>query len=250
MNDHYIREQVRKIKVFLQDRYKINVNNYENIDSYFSVSLSSIFSTKIWLELTNQNEIFSLFLKEIISNANQILLLPLLGFKIPSYIMVRRNLEHFVVALYYKDHKIEFLTKEYDLHHKNYLRIAELKNYLERFPFEGYYSGVDCDQLRNIVKKLLKIWTELYQDLSNYVHGTSSKYLEITEFIDDIKFDSQFLKELEAIIARMTSIINAMNIIFWFQVYKTLHEDKKSLIRKSIENIGIKKEILAVLSEI
>ncbi len=51
------------------------------------------------------------YLREIVSNTNQVLVLGTLGFKSASCAMIRRSLENIVVLLYYKDHPVEFFKK-------------------------------------------------------------------------------------------------------------------------------------------
>jgi len=108
----------------------------------------------------------------------------------------------------------------------------------------------DSDKLRNIVKKVIAIWDEEYKELSNFIHTTNELYFELIDYIDEITPQPDNLEYVRNRIEKMNSIVNSFNILFFFSDYKHFSDEEKTLIRLSIENIGLKQKMIRVFGEI
>ncbi len=210
MDDHIKREKEILVKFFKNQNTKID--NLKNSNIFIEEMLKTIIAVKIWKQnLSDIPDRLQSYLAEIVSDLNQVILLAIQGYKIPSYILLRRCLENMVQILYYKDHKVEFYKK---ILHK---------------------ESINIERLQKLVKKNVESWRENYKELSNYVHGTTLEYLELAEFIEEIKPNDKFLSIIIKQIQEFSSIFNVLFIIFFFKLYKQLDPREKEWIRTCIQ---------------
>lgn len=255
LDETHLNEQRENVSLYLQDRFNVQIDDLPNFKEFADSSLKSILSIKIWKKYLKENNTVlqgpDQYVDEIISNLNQVLVMGVLGFKIPSYIMLRRSLENTMSFLYYKDHSIEFFLKEYEPTKKNFLRISELEKYIVDYPFYVQYETHKCKKIKILLKRVIDVWSKQYKDLSNFVHGTNSKYLELNNYLDDISSENSTLMTLTEYIQSLSSMVNTLNIIFFFNIYKKFDEDEKSLIRWSIScGIGFKRDLIEIFGEV
>lgn len=123
----HLKEQKIIIKSYLSKKYNVNLDELGYVDSYLDFNLRNLIALKIWRELLEEKLPLEpqQYLNEIISNFNQIIILGLIGFKIPTYMLIRRSIENLIAFLYYKDHHIEFLKKEYNSDTKKKIHYCE-----------------------------------------------------------------------------------------------------------------------------
>ena len=171
----------------------------------------------------------------------------IIGFKVPACIMVRRSLENIISFLYYKDHPIEYFRKESGT---LLTRIKDLQEYLIKYPSELIYSEIDDDRFKDLLKKIIKKWDEIYRELSNYVHGSRKEYLDLKTYIEDISPRDEILLYLIPLVEKVGDITNGLLIAFFFNIYLSMDETKKSLIRLSIRDNDIKTDIIDVFGSV
>jgi len=58
-----------------------------------------------------------------------------------------------------------------------------------------------------------------YRNLSNFVHGTNSKFFQRAEYVDEFKFVKKDVNFLTKQVDTLSSIVNTLLIIFYFQEY-------------------------------
>lgn len=184
-----------------------------------------------------------IYLEEAISNLNQALILGIIGFRIPACVMMRRSLENMISFLYYKDHPVEYFRKELGTLST---RIKDIQDYLIKYPSELIHNLVDENKLKSLIKKSIKKWDEVYGELSNYTHGSRKEYLDLKNYIEDISPRDEILTSLIPLAEKLGDIINSLLITFFFGVYQSMNESRKSLIRLSIKDNVIKNDIVDV----
>jgi len=246
----YIEEQTKIVKKYLENTFRTPVAKLSKIDSFLEILLNNILSLKTWITELQNNNIFSnslVYLEEAMSNLNQALILGIIGFRIPACVMMRRSLENMISFLYYKDHPVEYFRKELGTLST---RIKDLQDYLIKYPSELVYSEVDDDKFKDLLKKIIKKWDEIYRELSNYVHGSRKEYLDLKTYIEDISPRDEILLYLIPLVEKVGDITNALLIAFFFNIYLSMDETKKSLIRLSIRNNDIKTDIIGVFGSV
>ena len=127
----------------------------------------------------------------------------------------------------------------------------ELKDYIKNYPYSMKYNVEDA-KVQEIVSDVIDDWTMQYRNLFNFVHGTNSKFFQSAEYIDEFKFVKKDVNFLTKQVDILSSIVNTLLIIFYFQEYIKFDENtEKSLIRSAISNdLGYKKKVVEVLEEI
>jgi len=255
----YINDQTNIVKEYLENTFKISVTELPNIDAFLEILLKNILSLKTWKNELEQNNhtinniIFkdsTVYIEETVSNLNQALILGIIGFRIPSCMMMRRSLENLISFLYYKDHPVEYFKKELGNPSTN---IKNLQNYLMEYPFELIYRNTYENKfkyIRELIENLIEEWNRVYKELSNYVHGSRKKYIELKTYIEDIIPRDEVLQSIIPLAEKTGDIINGLLITFFFEVYMSMDETKKSLIRLSIKNDLIKKYILKAFGDL
>ena len=249
MDEHIVNE--KEIIVNFFDEFSININELENSDDFLEMILKSIISVKIWNNnISIPNASLKYYLIEIISNLNQIALLAIQGYKIASFILLRRCIENMFQILFYKDHKIEFYRK-IENKELQYKRIDEFNNYLSKFPFASIYPNINSGRLQNLVNKLSSEIRENYKNLSDFVHGTTLENLELAEFIEDITPNKDFLSIINTYIVLFMNHFSAFFIIFFFSEFKNFDPREKEWIRDCIDpNSRLLREIRNIFREI
>jgi len=241
------------VKKFVFTQYKIDTNTLPDINQYLHSSLSGIVSVKIWEKKFSDTKSFGpvIYVNETVSNMNQMILLGIIGFKIPAYILLRRSFDNFGNFIYYKDHLIEFHIKENDSKSK-YLKGEELKQYFSEYPFFIHkYENFDKNECNKLIKELMKSWGDNYSDLSKYVHATNEQYFDMTKYLDEITPNDKILSDLTKKIDNFNSIFNTVNILFFFNTFKKMKEGEKSLIRNTIKNEShYKKRLIDIFGEL
>jgi hypothetical protein len=247
-------EQKKRIRAYLDDKFNINSDKLIGSDMYLDHLLQCIVSHKIWQKhLTSTIPPAPMnYLNEIISNHNQMLIMGIIGFKVPSYIMVRRSLENLLGFLYYKDHPIELIKKEYEIGLKKPpVKFGELQDYIKEYPFDSFYDRYDCKIMAQLLNQLMISWKEQYRDLSNFVHGTNSKYMELNAYMDDIYADKETFQLLGENVEKFRTISNTLLLVFFFDNYKKFIPVEKVIITSAIsEGLGYKQKIQDIFGEI
>lgn len=242
-------ERNKAIVIDMLADYPIEIENLPSFDEFIETCLYGIISIKIWDDTLNINEPLSSgpikYLQEIISNLNQVTILSTLGFKVPTYMLLRRSLENIFAFLYYKDHPIEYYHRDVNLQRS--LSRDHLIQYLKEYPFEIQNEKLDLAKINGLMNKIFGIERGTYQELSYYVHATSSQHLDLQCYLDELKPNDDFLKEITPFIVNISTIINTMNILFFHKEYFELNEDEKEIIRFAISNNEhIKKQIIKI----
>jgi hypothetical protein len=243
----YLSDQKKLLVEFLQKKYNIDITSTEYFNDFIDMNLGKLTSIKIWSEHLNDSHSFGAeqYLNEIISNLNQLLILAMLGFGIPSLMLIRRSSENLLMFLYFKDHHIEFIKRELSQdatkkeknqeYRVDRNRISELKEYVENFPFTAIYPKIEKSKINDLSKNLIQLWDNQYGDLSNFVHGTSSRYLELKNYLDEINSDKESLDSISKYTINYYSLVNSYFILFYFNKYKDFETREKSIIRNAID---------------
>jgi hypothetical protein len=89
---------------------------------------------------------------------------------------------------------------------------------------------------------IITAWTEQYRELSNFVHATNSDYLELRSYLENITPSNDTLLSLKDQAQIFGTLVNALNIIFFNNIYEEMDEREKSFIRVSMsEEFEIKR---------
>jgi hypothetical protein len=247
-DESQLKEEHDFVLSYVTQYFKMDPKNYSELDSFIYASLKSIISLKIWSQYLDKNEKKPIgldqYFNEIISNLNHVLLMGIIGYRAPSFMMIRRSLENYLIFLYYKDHPVEFYKREQNLIKREFLKIDFLRKYIEDYPFDIKYEIDNSVNYTKLTREVMKKWFEQYQELSNFVHGTNAKYLDLKNYLKDIKPDDSILSSLRDQIQLFTSIVNTLNILFFQNIYEELDEQEKTIVRFSIgTQEGFKKEL-------
>lgn len=245
MKNPNLENQIKEIKQKILDEYNIDLKN--NFDNELENIVNGIVSVKIFLDKIEK--IDDSYSKEIISNLNQSSILTFLGFRVASLILLRRCLENVLCSVYYKDHNIEYLKKELDVNKRTFDKIEELLNYFIEFPYSHFYE-IENDKLIGLLKKIKENWSITYKLLSNYVHSSNSNYLDLHTFLDDIKFNEDKLKEYLSFYSDTITVINSILVVFYFRDFSSFSSEEKSIIRSSIHNTDIKRNIIETFGDL
>ncbi len=250
-----LEKEFESIDNLLKNKYGVNIKEKEQYVEFVRDSLGLLMSLKIWnkhLEeiLDNVKGIDNYF-KEMISNTIHMIILGTLDLKVPALVMLRRTQESILSFLYFYEHPVEYYKKENDDNIKILSGFSELKDYVKGYPFSIKYNLGDQD-VRSIVQKIIDDWGIQYKDLSNYVHGTNSKYFQQVSYFDEFKFEKKEINYLKKQVQKLSSIINGLLICFFFERYVRFDENmEKSLVRNCINNeTGYKAKIVGVFKEI
>lgn len=251
--DSFISENKTIIASHMKKEYGLDTSNLVTFDDFTDVCFRSITSIKIWdAQLKASGKVAvgpASYLSEISSNLNQVVIMGILGLGVPSYTMLRRSLENILTFLYYKDHPIEFFLKDNNDKEKK-LQMETLKQYIKEYPFEIQLNQYNVVKIKDLVNKLISLYNTDYVQLSNYVHGKNLRYLEFYNYLDDLKPNDALLTSLVHLLNNLSAIINVLNIVFFFDIYKQFEESKKEIIRLSISNKGhYKQSLLAIFGE-
>ncbi|CGG48043.1 MULTISPECIES: hypothetical protein [Bacillus cereus group] len=252
--DDHIIQQREQLNKHLEKTYNLNTENLTYYNNFSSSILKSIVSFKLWNRVLDRSNSISdgpsQYLKETISNINQVLILGVLGFKSPSYSMIRRSLENIISFIYFKDHPIEFAKKKTDPEYKN-LSVKEMGDYIKQYPYSYYYDTTQINLINNFTSQIMGLWKSEYQELSKFVHGSNDKYFDLNSFVEEILPHSDTLKKIENHILTFSSIVNTLNIIFFSSLYANeFSEEEKQVIRRAITQDGYKRNIQEIFGEI
>ena len=188
---------------------------------------------------------------DAMKHAVHIILLGNIDMKIPALIMLRRTQELILTFIFYSEHPVELFKKEMDDNSRTVSGFNELKDYIKNYPYSMKYN-IDDAEVQEIASKVIEDWTRQYKELSNFVHGTNSNFFQKTEYLDEFKFIKKDVNFLTKQVEVLSSIVNTLLIIFYFEEYIKFDETtEKSLIRSAISNnMEYKKKIVEVLKEI
>lgn len=233
--DYSISPKKRAVKKFLQTKYQLNTNSLSNLDTFLDYSIQGIIAIKIWKNKLQSNTPMrhDIYLDEIISNLNQVIILTPLGFTIPSSFLIRRSYENLLAYIFYKDHPIEFFVKEHDDSAK-FKKSIEFESYFKEFPFQFYYPNIDKEQCRNLITELVKDKSDQYSELSKYVHGQNENYLELISMLNEIFPDDRDLERNTKAICEFFTFSNSILLLFSFNQYHLCSPEEKQIIRLSI----------------
>ena len=238
-----ISPQIESIRESLS-LYNVSLEN----DSYekLTILVKGIISVKIFSDCSAEDN----HIKEIISNLNQFSILSFLGFRVASMVLLRRCLENVLSSIYYREHKIEYIKKELDSDKRNFNKIDDLLNYFIEYPYTHFYKNIEINYITSLTTKVKSKWEELYKKLSKYVHSSSTSYLDLHNFLDEIRYDNNKMEESVLLYKEVITVINTIFIIFFFEKYNLFEEEKKIVIRESIYNEEIKRKIIEVFKNI
>lgn len=247
--------EFENIYKFILEKYKVNIKQKEQLVNYVKATLLFLESLKIWNKhLENEFKKVSgidNYFKEMISNIIHAIILATIDLKVPSIVMIRRTQEIILTYLYYSEHPIEYYKKENDDNVRNISGFQELKEYIKKYPYFTKYN-IDENKIGELVSKIINNWTNQYKELSNYVHGTNSSYFQMVSYLDEFKFVKSDINYLTQQVKKLSTIINVLLIIFYFDIYIHMDENlEKSLIRNSISNeTNYKNDIVNIFMEI
>lgn len=250
-----LEKEFEGISDFIKAKYNVSIKEKEQYVEFVQDSLGLLMVLNIWNK--HLDEVFRSvrgvdnYFKEMISNTIHMIILGTLDLKVPTLVMLRRTQECILSYLYYFEHPVEYYKKENDDNVKILSGFTELKDYIKNYPFSIKYNLADQD-VKNLVQKIIDDWGMQYKNLSNYVHGTNSKYFQQVTYFDEFKFDKKDVNFLTKQVQKLSSIINALLICFYFDRYIKFDENlEKSLIRNCISNgTGYKEKIVQVFKEI
>jgi hypothetical protein len=236
----YLKKEKDLIVNYIRDHHNIELKDLPDFDDYLDIAIKNIISLKIWSNYLKKSGAIPYgpmyYFDEIASNLNQILILGIVGYRIPSYIMLRRSQENYLMFLYYIDHPIEFYKKEENMINRDFLRLKSLKEYIVEYPFDAKYEIEDLSTHKKLMKKVVESWSNQYTVLSNFVHGSSKDYFDLKTYLDDINSNNEILISLKKELQIFGSILNTTNILFFLKIYNEFDEREKSLIRLSISS--------------
>jgi hypothetical protein len=245
-----IEDQKNVIDEFLHTRFNLEVSSYEHLNEFLTNIITSIITVKLWrVQLEDNNKDVILYLDEIVSNLNQVVIMGGIGFKIPSTILIRRSYENMTAFLFYKDHPVEFFLKESELP-RRFMKDDELKNYLEKYPFVmKNYNPFDDKKAKAFITSLLTHKAKEYESLSNYTHASNHRYLQLSEYLNDINPNDEDFQNLNQYVMEFNTILNSTFVLFFHNEYQEIEEPKKKIIRMSIGNRRYKNQIREIFGK-
>ena len=252
--DYQIESEFNAVESFLRKKYGVNIKEKEQLASFTQACLFSVLSFKIWrkhlCEHFSKVSKVEMYFQEMISNIMHIMILGALDMKIPALVMLRRTQEIILKYLYYSEHPVEMYKKEADDSIRNVAGFGELKDYIKNYPFSMKYEIKDQD-IQPLVSDIVSDWANQYKELSNYVHATNTQYFQGVDILNGFRFEKKDVNFLCKEIKKLTSIVNSLFIIFYFEEYVAFDENtEKSLIRRSIENqFNYKSRIVKIFNE-
>lgn len=253
--DHILNKEFKSVYKFLKEKYNISILQESIIADFINDNIIFLLSLKIWqknlknLYLEKNNYI--LYFQEMVSNILHTMILVPLEMNIPTLFTIRRTQELLLKFLYYYEHPIEFYKKEIDHKSKNIKNINELKDYIQTYPFSKKYKINDFE-IKSFLISIMDDWNKQYQDLSNFVHASNSKYFQSVNYLNDFKIKKDDIKFIHEHLKRLSSISNTLFILFYFKNYINFEEyNEKSIIRSAIDNkLNYKIKIIDILKEI
>lgn len=250
-----LEEEFNAVTQFINDKYGIIIKSKEQLVNFTQKALTFMMTIKVWkkhlMPFFHQVPKMEMYFQEMLSNAVHIILLGNIDMKIPAIIMLRRTQELILTFIFYSEHPVELFKKEMDDNSRTVSGFNELKDYIKNYPYSMKYN-VDDAEVQEIASKVIEEWTRQYKELSNFVHGTNSNFFQKTEYLDEFKFIKKDVNFLTKQVEVLSSIVNTLLIIFYFEEYIKFDETtEKSLIRSAISNnMEYKKKIVEVLKEI
>lgn len=250
-----LEEEFNAVTHFIEEKYGIIIKSKEQSVNFTQKALTFMMTIKVWKK--HMTPTFrkvpktEMYFQEMLSNAVHIILLGNIDMKIPALIMLRRTQELILTYLFYSEHPVELFKKEMDDNSRSVSGFNELKDYIKNYPYSMKYNIEDV-KVQEIACKVIDDWTRQYRELSNFVHGTNSNFFQKAEYVDEFKFVKKDVNFLTKQVKILSSIVNTLLIIFYFQDYIKFDENtEKSLIRSAISNdLGYKKRVVEVLEEI
>ncbi|HHX59428.1 MAG TPA: hypothetical protein GX707_01625 [Epulopiscium sp.] len=248
-------EEFENIQNFIDEKYGVNIKRKEQLVDFVQTTLSFLMSLKIWksklasefLSTVGIEKIFD----EMISNVFHLIIMGAIDLKIPALVMIRRTQENILSFLYYCEHPVEYYRKEKDDSIRILSGFSDLKDYIKLYPYSIKYNLED-KRVQEISRILISDWGLQYKELSNYVHGTNSQYFELVTYLDELKFSKKNTRFIREQVLKLSSIVNSLLIIFYFETYIKFDEkNEKKIIRNSIDNRShYKKQITDIFGEI
>jgi hypothetical protein len=155
--EKYLKDEKYAVINYIKKHVKIEFEALLDFDDYLNITIRNIISLKMWSKYLKESGIIPsgpmYYFDEIISNLNQVLILGIVGYRIPSYIMLRRSQENYLMFLYYIDHPIEFHKKEENATNRDFLKLKFLKEYILEYPFNARYEIGDPSIHKKLAKK-------------------------------------------------------------------------------------------------
>lgn len=248
-------EEFDNIHAFILKKYQVNIKGKEQLVTMVQTTLLFLITLRIWKsKLTNEFQkvegIEKIF-DEMISNIFHVMIMGAIDLKIPALVMIRRTQENILSFLYYCEHPVEYFRKESDDSIRILSGFSDLKDYIKLYPFSMKYNLED-KSVQELARIVVTDWGTQYKELSNFVHGTNSEYFEAVAYLDEFKFSKKNTKMITTQILKLSSIVNSLLILFYFETYLYFDEkNEKRLIRNAIDNnLHYKKLITDIFGEI
>lgn len=253
MIDSHLRQQISATRTLLSRKFNLRFEELPAFESFAEKALLHIMAAKLFAKRLAEPHVtdYTPFLEEIASSANQILVLASLGFRIAPYMMLRRSMENMMGYIYYREHPVEYYKREAMTEDAQFSGSRGLSEYAQNYPFDMLYPNLDMKQARKFGDLLVGRWKVIYKELSRYVHSQARKYLDTQPFIEDVNPSNDLLINLENQVEDVSSILGSLGILFFFNKYRSLKEEEKSVIRLSIKTgFGFKRELVLLFGEI
>jgi hypothetical protein len=165
----------------------------------------------------------SVFILEIASDALQILPQALLGYSKTTKLLTRSIIENVFRHIYYSDHPVEF--EKLSFPSKSYIPFRDLLEYIKDHPiYEVTEKKFDA------ISRL----SNLYGELSNFVHGVKSEHLEMRRCLKAIRLTSDNILQEAQFIRRCAESVNFILACYHKDIFNRKSLEDKRVITKTL----------------
>lgn len=233
-----IREEMEfnNIRHFLITNYNIDIGlDDEGISPLIKSAVNFFFSLNTWEDYIYESPLINDDLKsmfrEVISNSLHIISFSALKMRLPILMMINRSIELMILFFF----STEIKSKESD--EESILKKADYMDLLiERYSFESKYD-VDIEKVSEFCEEMVRVLNIQYLELSKYLSFKNAKYFSNEKCLDIMNWSKLDILYLENQIILISSIINNILIILYFDLYiEKIPEGKKLFIRSSISS--------------
>ena len=216
-----VSEDFREVVEYLKNSGVIPQNPSDHMMQVAKSVHENSYSLMLWrLRIKRVPENAHVYLREVGSDALQVLPQILLGFSKTTKLLVRSVAENTLRHIYFYDHPIEYSRLNRDT--KWYLTIEQLIEYAKNHP-----AFLKTEPTHNALGEI----TSIYSDLSAGVHGRRSRDLELRTALRALTYsDSNAHKDAEAF-KRCTQATNFLLAVFnKQQMVKFSLEDRRAIL--------------------
>jgi hypothetical protein len=195
-----------------------------NIRSVAKVIHQSTYSLIWWrFKLPKMSLNKSVFIWEIASDALQILPQALMGYSKTTKLLTRCIIENVFRHIYYSDHPVEF--EKLSLPSKSYMPYRELLEYIKVHPiYEVTEKKFDA------ISRL----SNLYGELSNFVHGVKSEHMEMRRSLKAIRLTTDNILQEARHIKKCTESANFILAIYHKDIFARKPLEDKCVITQTL----------------